>query len=106
MTHVESAGPSQPPQHSERTTPPCCAPLVAERTTDRAPLKMIEPGPRSTRGQLRIPAGTFSMGDAFDEGYPADGETPVHEVSLDAFHLDATTVTNAQFATFVKATGY
>jgi formylglycine-generating enzyme required for sulfatase activity len=53
-----------------------------------------------------IPGGTFAMGDAFDEGYPADGETPVHEVRLDAFHMDATAVTNAQFATFVKATGY
>jgi formylglycine-generating enzyme required for sulfatase activity len=46
------------------------------------------------------------MGDAFDEGYPGDGETPVHEVRLDAFSIDATAVTNAQFATFVKATGY
>ena len=46
------------------------------------------------------------MGDAFDEGYPDDGETPVHVVTLDPFHIDATTVTNAQFATFVKATGY
>jgi formylglycine-generating enzyme required for sulfatase activity len=46
------------------------------------------------------------MGDAFDEGYPADGETPVHEVRLGAFRMDATAVTNAQFATFVKETGH
>ncbi|WP_244317247.1 formylglycine-generating enzyme family protein [Micromonospora terminaliae] len=46
------------------------------------------------------------MGDAFSEGYPADGEGPVHEVTLGAFTIDATTVTNAAFATFVKATGY
>ncbi len=46
------------------------------------------------------------MGDAFDEGYASDGETPVHAVRLDAFRMDATTVTNAQFATFVKDTGY
>lgn len=46
------------------------------------------------------------MGDAFNEGYPSDGETPVHEVSLRPFYIDATTVTNAQFATFVKATEY
>ncbi len=46
------------------------------------------------------------MGDPFDEGYPSDGETPVHEVTLDSFLMDATAVTNAQFATFVKATGY
>jgi len=46
------------------------------------------------------------MGDAFDEGYPGDGEVPRHPVSLPAFALDATAVTNAAFATFVKATGY
>jgi len=46
------------------------------------------------------------MGDAFDEGYPADGETPVHDVRLAAFRMDQTTVTNAQFATFVKDTGH
>jgi formylglycine-generating enzyme required for sulfatase activity len=46
------------------------------------------------------------MGDAFDEGYAADGERPVHEVRLSSYLIDATTVTNAAFATFVKATGY
>jgi formylglycine-generating enzyme required for sulfatase activity len=46
------------------------------------------------------------MGDAFDEGYPADGETPVHEVEVAPFWMDATTVTNAQFATFCKETGH
>jgi sulfatase modifying factor 1 len=53
-----------------------------------------------------VPAGTFAMGDPFGEGYPADGETPVHEVRLPAFRMDATAVTNAQFATFVKDTGH
>ena len=46
------------------------------------------------------------MGDHFDEGYPADGEQPVHEVALSPFRLDPTPVTNAQFATFVKDSGY
>jgi len=46
------------------------------------------------------------MGDAFGEGYGEDGETPVHRVGLDAFRMDATAVTNAQFATFVKDTGH
>ncbi len=53
-----------------------------------------------------MPAGSFAMGDAFDEGYDGDGERPVHRVGLDAFHLDATTVTNAEFGRFVKATGH
>ena len=46
------------------------------------------------------------MGDAFGEGYPEDGEVPVHDVTLPGFHIDATAVTNAAFATFAKATGY
>jgi sulfatase modifying factor 1 len=46
------------------------------------------------------------MGDHFGDGYQSDGELPVHEVELSAFHLDATAVTNAAFAAFVKDTGY
>ena len=61
---------------------------------------------RSTRGQVAVPRGRFAMGDHFGEGYAADGEHLVHEVALSPFHLDATAVTNAAFATFVKATGY
>jgi formylglycine-generating enzyme len=53
-----------------------------------------------------LPAGTFAMGDAFDEGYPSDGEVPVHPVRLPAFRIDATAVTNASFAAFAKETGH
>src|SRR5215213_200961 len=61
---------------------------------------------RSTKGQVRIPGGSFAMGDSYGDGYAADGEKPVHEVRLPPFHLDATAVTNAQFGAFVKATGH
>src|SRR6478735_5772120 len=33
-------------------------------------------------------------------------EAPTHRVRVDAFSIDATTVTNAEFASFVDATGY
>lgn len=56
--------------------------------------------------QVRIPAGTFVMGDSSGDRNPADGEVPLHEVALVAFEMDATTVTNADFAAFVDATGY
>jgi sulfatase modifying factor 1 len=46
------------------------------------------------------------MGDPFGEGYPADGEAPVHDVHLPSFAIDPTTVTNAAFAAFVRATGH
>lgn len=38
--------------------------------------------------------------------YPGDGETPVHEVVLSPFRVAPTTVTNAQYAEFVDATGH
>ncbi|MEV4380231.1 formylglycine-generating enzyme family protein [Streptosporangium sp. NPDC049644] len=55
---------------------------------------------------MLIPGGRFWMGDEHGEGYVADGEVPVHEVVLDDFYLDESTVTVSQFATFVKSTGY
>ena len=51
-----------------------------------------------------IPAGTFKMGS--DDGLPADGEGPVRPVTLPAFRISAYAVTNAQFADFVRATGF
>ncbi|MGW5648160.1 formylglycine-generating enzyme family protein [Saccharopolyspora sp. NPDC003752] len=56
--------------------------------------------------QARIPAGSFTMGDSSGDRNPADGETPLHRVTLDGFEIDATTVTNAAFARFADATGY
>src|SRR6187200_1124453 len=82
----------------------CCAPAGAASTV--APSEAPSRSRRQPRGQVPVPAGTFAMGDPFGEGYPADGETPVHEVRLGAFRMDATTVTNAQFAAFVKDTGH
>jgi sulfatase modifying factor 1 len=46
------------------------------------------------------------MGDHHGDGRPDDGETPVHLVRLAPFSIDVTCVTNADFATFVAATGY
>ncbi|WES63294.1 formylglycine-generating enzyme family protein [Microbacter sp. GSS18] len=56
--------------------------------------------------QAVIPAGTFVMGDSSGDRNPGDGEVPLHEVTLDSFSIDATSVTNDDFARFVEATGY
>jgi hypothetical protein len=50
---------------------------------------------------LLIPGGTFRMGS--DRHYPE--EAPVHRVTVDAFRIDKTPVTNRQFKAFVLATG-
>jgi len=51
-----------------------------------------------------IKPGTFLMGG--DNKQAADDEYPKHKVTVAGFWMDITTVTNAQFAKFVKATGY
>lgn len=46
------------------------------------------------------------MGNNDPGGDPEDGESPRHRVVLDPFQMAAHCVTNAQYATFVRATGY
>lgn len=55
-------------------------------------------------GMVWIPGGTFKMG-ADNEQASAD-EYPKHMVTVSGFWMDRTEVTNAQFAAFVRATGY
>lgn len=50
-----------------------------------------------------IPGGTFWMGC---EGCGMPDALPVHLVEVDGFWMDRTPVTNAEFARFVKASGY
>nr|WP_242339139.1 formylglycine-generating enzyme family protein [Streptomyces formicae] len=55
---------------------------------------------------IDLPGGRFLMGTDDPDGFPADGEGPVREVEVAPFRIAPTAVTNAQFATFVKATGH
>ena len=54
-------------------------------------------------GMTRVPGGEFWMG-LDDPSFPDAG--PVHRVRVRGFWIDQTEVTNAEFAAFVKATGY
>ena len=76
-------------------------------------LNLVNAGPApntSHEGMVRIPGGLFSMGG--DPGLMGGGSQshgtsyPIHEVRVDAFWMDATEVTNREFAAFVEATGY
>lgn len=55
-------------------------------------------------GMAWIPGGEFLMGSNTRLAKP--NEKPTHQVRVDGFWMDKTDVTNAQFAAFVKATGY
>lgn len=56
-------------------------------------------------GMVYIPAGRFQMG-ANDNPLALPREFPQHPVSVDAFYMDATEVTNKQFLQFTRETNY
>ena len=53
-----------------------------------------------------IPASTFVMGDDGPDAVLEDGEGPSRRVSLSAYSIASTTVTNREFGDFVRATRY
>ncbi|WP_432889701.1 formylglycine-generating enzyme family protein [Kribbella sp. CA-245084] len=83
--------------------PSCCAPSRDEASPP-------PPAPVG-RGEHRIEqvvleGGSFAMGNTNGDENDGDGETPVHTVELSPYSIDATSVTNADFARFVDATDY
>ena len=61
-------------------------------------------GVRGPIGMVWVPGGEFLMGS--DHKLAQKNEHPAHKVRVSGFWMDRTHVTNAQFAEFVKATGY
>jgi sulfatase modifying factor 1 len=55
-------------------------------------------------GMVLVAAGGFTMGSELTDA--RRNEQPTHQVTVDAFWLDVTPVTNAEFQRFVNATGY
>ena len=53
-------------------------------------------------GMIWLEGGVFHMGS--DDHYPE--EAPTKRVTVDGFWIDSRPVTNAQFASFVRATGW
>ena len=95
-------------QHSEMN--PCCTasreselPLLVTSKT-----KSVQSQQKLTitKNMVSIEGGTYLMGTDYEFGFPADGEGPIQQVKLDRFLIDSTTVTNRNFADFVKETKY
>jgi eukaryotic-like serine/threonine-protein kinase len=83
------------------TTSPLSETQIISTTS---PLSVLTVGSTQTRPtdgmtMVYVPAGTFKMGSDTGES----GEKPVHDVTLDAFWIDRTEVTNAQYAKCVSA---
>lgn len=86
----------------------CCTPNRARNNNEESkPQSLLEGkrSPLSTDGMVQLDGGTFLMGSQ-DRSFPADGEGPIREVTLNRFWIDTTAVTNKQFAEFVKQTHY
>jgi len=91
-------------------THPCCVPskdrAVQLSESRKASVGREHATAGSTEDMIRLDGGPFLMGTETDEGFPADGEGPIREVTLDSFYMDRYPVTNEQFAEFISQTGY
>jgi sulfatase modifying factor 1 len=87
--------------HDVKRNGSCCTPSVAvadppDRETGYC---HWSPNPAASRlGMRPVPGGSFLMGSA--------AESPIHEVIVAPFYIDAICVTNSQFNDFVNATSY
>lgn len=108
-THETTAAGSSRAMPDARTSAPAMKEVSFEPTVPNTAPAAPSPAPS---GMIWIPGGEFSMGaqdppDMNDVGMKATVDSrPVHRVYVDGFFMDKTDVTNAQFARFVKATGY
>jgi len=99
-----------------RARPSTPAAVPGMPASDEFSATVEKPGPRpepAPEGMVWIPGGEFSMGarspmNANDlVGMQATTDSrPIHRVAVDGFWMDATEVTNEQFARFVEATRY
>jgi formylglycine-generating enzyme len=83
------------------------------QATQAAPHVNDTPAPgKAPAGMVWVPGGVFWMGTKDPTAMvcggtdPMNDARPVHLVAVDGFWMDATEVTNDQFAEFVKAIGY
>lgn len=83
----------------------CC-----QKVPSRYQLSSFKPEPdvpakaETHEGMVWIEGGTYMMGG--DNHQASEDEFPKHKVTVNGFWMDIKEVTNAQFAEFVKATGY
>jgi formylglycine-generating enzyme required for sulfatase activity len=101
LTAIPTEAPSLPPTHAATPTDtPMPVPTrspTPDRPTEGAPWNQ----PADGMEMVYVPAGEFEMGSTGG----ASDEKPVHTVYLDAFWIDRTEVTNAQFAAFLNEQG-
>jgi formylglycine-generating enzyme len=82
----------------------CCLPLTKGDCETRVAGGEHGNDTAAPPGMVRIHGGEFTMGTDDVSSFP--NERPAHRVRVEGFWIDEHDVTNAEFATFVEATGY
>ena len=90
---------------NHKMKPACCS-VSRSLSAEKSTLTFSEGNEGSKENMIKIPGGNFLMGTNDLDGFSADGEGPVREITIDSFYIDTTTVTNLQFEEFIKDTGY
>jgi formylglycine-generating enzyme required for sulfatase activity len=88
---------------------PCCGARREPSQTASGTIDVATDASAASRIRRRLvplPGGRFRMGSEDPDAFPDDAEGPIREVAIAPFRIAPTTVTNAEFATFVKRTGY
>lgn len=74
---------------------------------ENAPNKEVKAPPVEVpKGMVWVPSKTFTKGAKEGDQMAMKAEKPSHQVQVDGFFIDATEVTNKDFAIFVEETGY
>ena len=84
----------------------CCSASRDARDVSAAPTVPASDARPPLRASITLPGATFLMGSNDAQANSADGEGPARPVALSPFAIDTYPVTNADFAAFVRATGY
>lgn len=85
-------------QTASPSTPPPRFPQAARFDPQAAPASA-----RQHESMVRIPAGTYPIGSPAQHPLANPAAMPAHRVTIKAFRIDRTEVTNAQFAEFLNA---
>ena len=82
------------------------APVTTHAQSVKAGKHAAPAAPDASVSWIEIEGGSIRIGSNDPEGFASDGEGPARSIVLSPYRISATTVTNAQFAAFVEATGY
>ncbi len=98
-----TSGQSTQPASTPGALPPTATPLGL---TSPTPVPTLIVAAQDAMELVYVPAGSFRLGSADDDPEAQPDEKPQQTVHLDAFWIDRTEVSVAQFQDFVNATNY